>query len=119
MGVSFRRMEIEPLTEKEYRRREYLEKIRGRGIAYLAVRDIFIAVIGVAIARLFQTHGNWQSWMNLLHSTDFGEWAGIVAAGCYGGYREWSQKEKELAKLDARGKDAGEKPYSDHAVNSL
>jgi len=109
-------MEFEPLTEKEYRRREYLEKVRGRGIAYLAVRDIFIAVIGVAIARLFETHGNWHSWMNLLRSTDFGEVAGIVAAGWYGGYAEWSKGKKELAKLDARSHAAGQPLLRPHPI---
>jgi len=103
-------MEIEPLTEKDYRRREYLEKLRGRGVAYLAARDVLIAAVGVAIGRLFQVHGNWQSWMHLLRSTDFGEWTAIIVGGCFGGYLEWSRKEEELVKLDARSHSPGNTP---------
>ena len=112
-------MEIEPLTEKEYRRRQHLESIRGRGVGYLILRDIAFAVAGIALYDLFKAHGDAQSWVRVLRSNDSGEWISAAITGCVGGYMEWSSKEKELAKLDARSKAAGEIPYSDHAANSL
>jgi hypothetical protein len=97
VAVSCAQMQIEPLTQKEYRRRRYLERVRKRGPVVLILTDVLMALCAFAFEQRFP--GNNPGTPHLSKSL---EWISAMITGCVWGIWQWSSQGKELQRLKNR-----------------